>query len=101
MRAAALLALVLGILLLAGSAAFGVRERSQKRLALDHALTNRVDEDASRIEAYFERARSNMLLTAHNPAFRDFYGESGARLAKVKAHGPTIRKAEGALNYLE
>src|ERR671931_1043672 len=101
MRAAALLALVLGILLLAGSAAFGVRERSQKRIAIDHTLTNRVDEDASRLEAYFERARSIMLITAHNPAFRDFYAKRGARLAKVKARGPEIRKAEAALNYLE
>jgi diguanylate cyclase (GGDEF)-like protein len=101
MRAAAFLALVMGVLLLAGGAALGVRERSQKRLALDHTLTNRVDDDASRIEAYFERARSIMLITAHNPAFRDFYEEPGARLAKVKAHGPVSRKAEAALNYLE
>ena len=78
-----------------------MRERSQKRLAVDHNLTNRVDEDADRLEAYFERARSMMLITAHNPAFQDFYDTSGARLAKVKAHGPAIRKAEAALNYLE
>jgi diguanylate cyclase (GGDEF)-like protein len=101
MRAAALLALVLGILLLAGSAAFGVRERSQKRIAIDHTLTNRVDEDASRLEAYFERARSIMLITAQNPAYRDFYEEGGSRLSKIKARGPAIRKAERALNYLE
>jgi diguanylate cyclase (GGDEF)-like protein len=101
MRAAAFLALVLGILLLAGSAAFGVRERSQKRIALDHTLTNRVDEDASRVEAYFERARSIMLISAHNPAFRDFYAEGGTRLAKIKARGPAIRRSERALNYLE
>jgi len=101
MRAAAFLALVLGILLLAGSAAFGVRERSQKRIALGHTLTNRVDEDASRVEAYFERARSIMLITAHNPAFRDFYSEGSTRLAKIEARGPAIRKSEQALNYLE
>jgi diguanylate cyclase (GGDEF)-like protein len=101
MRAAAFLAVVTGVLLLAGGAALGVRERSQERLAVDHALTNRVDEDASRLEAYFERARSIMLITAHNPAFRAFYGQPGSRLAKVEARGPAIRQAEAALDYLE
>lgn len=101
MRAAALIALAMGVLLLASGTALGVRERSQKRLALDHTLANRVDEDSSRIEAYFERARSIMLITAHNPAFRDFYAADGSRLAKVKARAPSIRNAEAALNYLE
>jgi diguanylate cyclase (GGDEF)-like protein len=101
MRAAAFLALVMGVLLLAGGAALGVRERSQTRLAIDHTLTNRVDQDANRLESYFERARSIMLITAHNPAFRNFYAENGTRLAKVKARGPAIREAEAALNYLE
>jgi diguanylate cyclase (GGDEF)-like protein len=92
----------MGVLLLAGGAALGVRERSQKRIALDHSLTNKVNEDASRLEAYFERARSNILITAHNPAFEDFYlSKPGTRLAKVKARGPEIRRAEVALNYLE
>lgn len=102
MRAASFLAVVMGVLLLAGGAALGVRERSQTRLALDHALTNRVDQDASKLEAYFARARSIMLITAHNPAFRDFYASiPGSRVAKVRARGPEIRKAEAALNYLE
>jgi diguanylate cyclase (GGDEF)-like protein len=101
MRAAAFLALVMGVLLLAGGAALGVREHSQKQLAADHALTNRVDQDASRLEAYFERARSIVLITAHNPAFREFYAESGSRLAKAKERGPTLRKAEAAMNFLE
>jgi len=101
MRAAAFLALVIGVLLLAGGAALGVRERSQKHLAVDHTLTNRVDQDASRLEAYFERARSVVLITAHNPSFREFYEESGSRLAKVKKRGPALRNAEVAMNYLE
>ena len=91
----------MGVLLLAGGAALGVRERSQKRLALDHVLSNTVDQDASRLEAYFERARSIMLLTAHNPAFREFYAEPGPRDAKLRAHGAALRQAEAALNYLE
>jgi diguanylate cyclase (GGDEF)-like protein len=101
MRAAAFLALVMAILLLAGGTALGVRERSQKRLAADHLLSNTADQDASRLEAYFDRARSIMLLTAHNPAFRDFYAEPGGRVAKLRTHGQGVRQAEAALNYLE
>jgi diguanylate cyclase (GGDEF)-like protein len=101
LRVLPFVSLFVGILLLASGAALGVRERSQTQLALDHALTNKVDEDASRLDAYFERARSIMLITAHNPAFQDFYAAPGARLAKVTARIPAIRKAEDALNYLE
>ena len=101
LRAAALLAIVMGGLLLAGGAALGVRERSHAQLARDHTLTNRVDEDASRIEAYFERARSVVLLTAHNPSFEDFYDAPGSRVEKVAARIPAIRGAEAALDYLE
>src|SRR5919108_5316157 len=42
-----------------------------------------------------------ILLTAHNPAFQDFYRADGSRLSKVKARGTAIRHAEAALNYLE
>jgi diguanylate cyclase (GGDEF)-like protein len=100
-RAASFLALVLGVLLLAGGVAFGVRERSQKQLAVDHRLTNKVDEEAGQLAEYFERSRSISLLSAHNPAFRDFYNEPGERLAKVKARGPALRRADEALAYLE
>ena len=99
MRAASLLALVMGVLLLAGGAALGVRERSHRQLALDHTLTNTVGADAGRLEAYFERARSNMLLTAHNPAFRDIYTEG--RLKSVRSRNAAIRNAESALAYLQ
>jgi diguanylate cyclase (GGDEF)-like protein len=101
MRAAAFLALVMGVLLLAGGTALGVRQRSQTQLAVDHLLSNTADQDASRLQAYFERARSIALLTAHNPAFRDFYRQPGRRKTKVTAHGQILRQAEAALNYLE
>src|SRR5919201_2396274 len=102
MRAATLLGLVVGILLLVGGAALGVRERSQRELDLDHTLTSRVDEDASRLLAYFERARSIMLITAHNPSFREFYSSTRVpRLARIRAHGRAVRDSEAALNYLE
>jgi diguanylate cyclase (GGDEF)-like protein len=101
MRAATFLALALGAVLLLGSIGLGVRDRSEKRTAVNHVLTNKVDDEASHVEEYFERARSINLITAHNPSFRDFYSKPGARAAKVKAHGPSIRGAEAALDYLE
>jgi diguanylate cyclase (GGDEF)-like protein len=100
-RAAAFFALTIAVLLVTGGAALGVRERSQERLAVDHTLSNAASQDASRIEAYFERAQSIMLLTAHNPAFGSFYREHGGRAAKLEAHGVVLRQAEAALNYLE
>jgi diguanylate cyclase (GGDEF)-like protein len=100
-RFATFVALAAGIALLVGSIGLAVRGRSEKRLALDHALTNQVDNEAAQLDEYFERARSINLLTAHNPGFHDFYAAPGRRLDKVKAHGSAIRRAEAALAYLE
>src|ERR1044071_2231490 len=71
MRVATFFCLIVGVLLLVGGAALGVRERSQRRLDRDHGLLNRADADASRLQAYFARARSIILITGHNPAFRE------------------------------
>jgi diguanylate cyclase (GGDEF)-like protein len=100
-RAATFLALAVGVALLAGSIGLGVRDRSEKRIAVDHVLTNKVDDEAGQIEEYLERARSIDLITAHNPSLRDFYAASGTREAKVKARGREIRGTEEALDYLE
>jgi diguanylate cyclase (GGDEF)-like protein len=100
-RFATFVALAAGISLLVGSIGLAVRDRSEKRLAVDHALTNQVDNEGAKLDEYFERARSVNLLTAHNPGFHDFYAAPGRRLDKVKAHGPAIRSAEAALAYLE
>jgi diguanylate cyclase (GGDEF)-like protein len=101
MRFATFVALGAGVVLLAGSIGFAARDRSEHRLAVDHALSNQVDTEAAQLDEYFERARSINLLTAHNPGFRDFYESPGDRIAKVKAHGPAIQQAEAALAYLE
>jgi diguanylate cyclase (GGDEF)-like protein/putative nucleotidyltransferase with HDIG domain len=101
MRAATFIALAVGVALLAGSIGLGVRDRSQKGIAVDHALTNKVDDASGQLRDYFERARSVVLITAHNPAFRDFYRLPGTRAEKVNARGREIRAAEEALDYLE
>jgi len=100
-RAATFLALIVGVLLLAGSVGLGVRDQSEKRSAIDQALTSKVLDEAGQVEEYFARSRSINLITAHNPSFHDFYTAPGERVAKVKAHGSAIRGAESALAYLE
>jgi diguanylate cyclase (GGDEF)-like protein len=100
-RPATWLALVVGVVLLAGSVGLGVREQSERRQATDQALTSKVLDEAGQLEAYFARARSINLITAHNPVFAEFYRAPGNRVAKVKAHGRAIRGAENALAYLE
>jgi diguanylate cyclase (GGDEF)-like protein len=100
-RFATFVALAAGVVLLVGSIGLAVRDRSERRLAVDHALTNQVDNESAKLDEYFERARSINLLTAHNPGFHDFYVTPGRRIDRVKAHGPAIQHAEAALAYLE
>jgi diguanylate cyclase (GGDEF)-like protein len=100
-RAAPLVSLVVGLTLLAGSVVLGVREQSARRSATARSLVNASGNEAAQLDEYFARARAINLITAHNPAFRDFYAAPGTRLAKVKAHAPTIRAAEAGLAYLE
>jgi diguanylate cyclase (GGDEF)-like protein len=100
-RFATFVALAAGIILLVGSIGLAVHDRGERRIAVDHTLSNQVDTGAGQLDEYFERARSINLLTAHNPGFRDFYAAPGRRVDKVKGHVPAVRQAEAALNYLE
>ena len=101
MRTVTFLALAAGVALLAASIGLGIRDRDEKQRAGDQALANKAADQAAQLEEYFERARSVMLITAQNPAFRGFYRGSGGRLAKIEARTPAIRESESALAYLE
>jgi diguanylate cyclase (GGDEF)-like protein len=101
MRAVALLAVGLGVFLLAGSAALGVSSAREQQRRTDQRLSATAGDEASRLEAYFERSRSVMLLTANNPAFRAFYDAPGQRGAKVRARSQSVRESEAGLAYLE
>jgi diguanylate cyclase (GGDEF)-like protein len=96
-----LIALLLAIGLL--SVAIGAAQSEQAREGdrQDHRLSSEAKEQSQRLEAYFARARSLVLIMAHNPAFRDFYDEPGGRLEKVRAQGPTVQKTRDALAYME
>jgi hypothetical protein len=101
MRAVAVLAIGLSVFLLAGSAALGVSSKRDQQRRADQRLSTTAGDEASRLEAYFERSRSVILLTAHNPAFRDFYTDPGQRVEKLRAGTRSIREAEAGLAYLE
>jgi diguanylate cyclase (GGDEF)-like protein len=100
-RAVTFLALAVAVALLAGSVGLGIRDQSEKRRSIDQALTGKARDEAGQLEEYFERARGINLITAHNPAFADFYAVPGRRVAKLKSRGPAIRGAEDALAYLQ
>jgi PAS domain S-box-containing protein len=71
------------------------------RDALDRALVTGANEQAGALESYFARARAIDLLTAQNPAFREFYDLPGSRVAKIRAGGPVLEQTSQALAYLE
>jgi len=67
----------------------------------DRELAQQVNDQSRILEEHFDRARTNMLLTAQNPAFRDFYRAPGTRAEKIAAGGPLLRDVTEALSYLE
>jgi diguanylate cyclase (GGDEF)-like protein len=93
--------LLVAICLLPVGIGSGTSAHSHAVAALDGALTNTASAQAQVLEDYFARARSIDLLTAHNPAFQDFYRLPGSRAAKIRAGGPILDKANQALGYLE
>ncbi|MEK6274966.1 MAG: sensor domain-containing diguanylate cyclase [Actinomycetota bacterium] len=101
MRTATFFALVVGVVLLAGSIGLGLRDQGERRRAVDQALTSKALAEAGQLEEYFARARSINLITAHNPAFQEFYEAPGTRLAKIEGHNHEVQHAENALAYLE
>jgi diguanylate cyclase (GGDEF)-like protein len=85
---------------LPASLALAVLQVSNARDDLDHLLRGEVAEQVTTLENYFERARSINLLTARNPAFRDFYEKSGSRMSRIRADGPVVNEMNKALEYL-
>ena len=100
-RAIAFLAVGLSAFLLAGSAAFGLSNRHQEQRRTDQRLATSAGNEAVQVEEYFGKARSIILLTAHNPAFRSFYSDPGERLSKVRARTQSLRQSEDGLAYIE
>ena len=87
--------------LLLGVTTLERQSRGQADAALDRALSNEAQAQATALDSYFARARSMILLAAQESAFRRFSELPGERLAKLKAGGPVVEKANHALAYLE
>jgi diguanylate cyclase (GGDEF)-like protein len=101
MRRFSLIALACAVVLLSLAIGVAVREDTTRRADVDHALTGEADQNAATLDSYFNRARSNILLTAHNPAFRQFYSLHGTHAQRVRRGGTALLEVNRALAYLE
>jgi diguanylate cyclase (GGDEF)-like protein len=100
-RALPLVALVLAVGLLLFAVGAAAVDHGRKRDVLERLLRAEASEQAEKLDNYFNRARSLTLVTAHNPAYREFYDLEGSRAEKILAGGPVVREAERGLAYLE
>jgi diguanylate cyclase (GGDEF)-like protein len=100
-RALPLAALVLAIGLLLFAVGAAAVDHGRKRDVLERSLRAEAREQAEKLDNYFSRARSLTLVTAQNPAYRDFYELGGSRESRILAGGPVVREAERGLAYLE
>jgi diguanylate cyclase (GGDEF)-like protein len=94
-------ALLIGIALVPVSLGLAIVQHDRQAESRKKALQNEARAQADRLDSYYSRARSLALITARNPSFRDFYSEAGARAAKIRAQGKSLRNANAALAYLE
>jgi diguanylate cyclase (GGDEF)-like protein len=101
MRRMVLLVMAAAMGLLAMGAGAAVAGHSNARTHERQALAQRADDQSRVLGDYFERARSIILLTAHNPTFAAFYSQPGAHGHHELAGGPLIEQANGGLAYLE
>jgi diguanylate cyclase (GGDEF)-like protein len=90
--AIALVPLGLGVMVL--------KQSEQAQLEQDAALESEAAAAAGRLRDSIAETRATVLITAHNPAFRDFYRSAGDRYAKIVGGGPTMDRVNGALLYL-
>jgi diguanylate cyclase (GGDEF)-like protein len=101
MRRSLLLGLVgaLVLLIIGISAGFAGHARALTRER--NELTHDSAEQAQVLNAYFARASSIILLTAHSSEYRRFYAERGDRGQRVRRGGATLDAINNSLGYLE
>ena len=90
--AIALVPLGLGVMVL--------KQSEQAQVEQDAALESEAGAAAARLRDSIAETRATVLITAHNPAFRDFYRAGGDRYAKIVGEGRTMDRVNGALLYL-
>ncbi len=101
MRRSVLMALAGALLLLVVGVSAGMSGHTGALTRERNQLAHDAVEQAQVLEAYFARSSSVILLTAHNPAFRQFYERPGDRTERVRRGDPLLDEASDALAYLE
>src|SRR6185437_4589548 len=100
-RRSLLLVLAGALALLTVGVAAGYAGRTTELTRQRNELSSEAAEQSERLDNYFERARSIVLLTAHNPAFAAMYAVAGDAKAKLARGGPALANANDALRYLD
>ena len=96
------LLLVFGLGLLSTAVGLGVSgNRNAADASRDRRLSAQVSAQAQVLVDYFDRATAVILVSAQNPAFRDFYLAPGSRAAKIAARGPLVDDVNSAMMFLE
>lgn len=90
--AIALVPLGLGVMVL--------RQSEQAQVEQDAALESEAAAATARLRDSIAETRATVLITAHNPSFRDFYRSGRERYATIVRGGPTMDRVNGALDYL-
>jgi diguanylate cyclase (GGDEF)-like protein len=99
-RGAPLVTMIVAVLLIPASVGFGYAQHVRAQAALEQHLRAVAREQAVSLSQAFDRARGLALLTAHNPAFRDFYTAPGSRERKIEEHHPAAERVSEALAHL-
>ena len=101
MKSLKLLLLIIAIALVPlGLGVMVLKQSDQAQLEQDDGLESEAGAAAARLRDSISETRATVLITSHNPAFRDFYLASGDRYAKIVAGGRTMDRVNGALLYL-
>jgi diguanylate cyclase (GGDEF)-like protein len=101
MRRFLLVCLVGAMALLAAGISGGLVGHTGELANLGNEQSHDATEQSLRMNSYFQRASSVILLTAHNQAFRDFYAQPGDPQARARQGGPKLDAVNDALSYLE
>src|SRR4051794_12539769 len=97
----AVLALAVVIPLLVGSVVLARHEAAQRREARDASLAADAAGESARLDSYFGEARKLITYAARSSDFTAFYAAPGTTPEKVRAGGPLVDQANGALAAFE
>ena len=100
MRRSLLLVLTGALVLLVTGISAGYAGHTSELMRERNELARDATEHVQVLNAYFARASSIVLLTAHESAFRQFYAEPGDRAERVRRGGPTLDAVNDSLGYL-